>query len=202
MKKFSFYWFYVCFSIFLVFTLNIVFNFAISTFLWVLACFGIMIAPYALMVLLIKYMPPKWFNAEKKIFHVFKFEAKLYEFFGIKKWKDKIPELGKSLAGFDKSQIASPKDNNYLMMYLTESCKGSFGHVFCFVWGFLSLIIVAFVCPYPFLLTAGLPIAFVSGSVHLLSIMVLRYMRPRLLKLYSINKKRQESEQKQQQADA
>ena len=196
MRKFSFYWFYVFFSIFLIFALNLIFNFAISTFLWVLACFGIMIVPYVLAVWLIKYLPTKWFEPHKKIFHVFKFEAKLYEFFGIKKWKDKIPELGKKLAGFDKSQIISPKDNDYLMMYLIESCKGSFGHVFCFCWGFLSLIIVDFVCPYPFLLTAGFPIAVVSGSVHFLPIMVLRYMRPRLLKLFEQNSKRQQTQHK------
>ena len=193
MKKFSFYWFYVYFSIFLVFALNLIFKFEISTFLWVLACFGIMILPYALVVLLIKYLPRNWFTPEKKIFKVYKFEGKLYESFGIKKWKDKVPELGKVLAGFDKSQIANPKDTKYLMLFLTENCKGSFGHMFSLIWSFLSLIIVALVCPWPFVLSAGLPIAFVSGSVHYLSLIILRYMRPRLMKLYELNKKREES---------
>ena len=141
---------------------------------------------------MVKFLPAKWFDPHKKIFHVFKFENKLYESIGIKKWKDKIPELGKSLAGFDKGKIANPKDPKYLLMFLNEICKGSLGHAFCIIWGYLSLIIIALALPFPFVLSAGLPIAIISGFVHSLSLMILRYMRPRMLKLYELSKKQEE----------
>lgn len=196
MKKNPIYWSSIICAILLVFAINLIVNFSISTFLYTLLCFATIIVPYALFVLIVKFLPEKWFDPNKKIFHVFKFESKLYEAFGIKKWKDKIPELGKSLAGFDKGKIANPKDPKYLLMFLNEICKGSFGHAFCIIWGYLALVVIAFVTPFPFVLTAGLPIAVISGFVHSLSLMILRYMRPRMLKLYELSCKQAERQAK------
>ena len=157
---------------------------SISTFLWIVACFGIMIAPYCLIVYIMKFVKQSWFNPYKKMFHIFNFEKKLYEKIKVKNWKDNIPELGQALIGFDKSKIQNPKDEKYLLLYLNENCRGDFNHLFCLLWGYFSLFIIAFVVPFPYGLSAGIPIAIVSGIIHYLPLAVLRYVRPKFLKLY------------------
>ena len=39
-------------------------------------------------------LPKKWMDPNKKIFHTSDREMKFYEKIGVRKWKDKVPELG------------------------------------------------------------------------------------------------------------
>ena len=68
------------------------------------------IAVDGLFAFLIRRMPAKWFSHDKKIFQVSAREKKFYETLKIRKWKDKIPELGQFTA-FRKNKIADPKNN-------------------------------------------------------------------------------------------
>ena len=111
-----------------------------------------------------------------------------------------MPEPGKALFRFDKSKVTNPKDPEYLMLFLYENCRGSSCHLFCFVWGFASLPIIGIVnsvlLPKEFTFmtfTAGLLIATLHGIIHLASLITLRYMRPRLMKLYKLNKEHLEN---------
>ena len=194
MKKHLVYWLTMIVSIVLVFAINLITMPSISTLLWILACFGIMIVPYFLFVYLFKFIKRSWFDPNKKMFHVFKFEKKWYELIRVKKWKDKIPELGQALIGFDKSKIQDPKDPKYLLMYLNENCRGDFDHLFCILWGWFSLFIVYFVVPFPYGLTVGIPVAVISCTIHYLSLAILRYVRPKFLNLYNHQIKRQQKE--------
>ena len=90
-----------------------------------------------IIALLIHWLPKSWFLAERKIFKVYRWERKLYEKLGIKKWKDKVWELG-GLGGFRKNKINDPKNPEYLSTFLMESNKG-------FVVHFISIFAV-FVC--------------------------------------------------------
>ena len=66
---------------------------------------------------LIHSMPEKIFNPDKKFFCVNKKERKFYEKLGIKKWKDKVLELG-ALGGFRKNKLKDGNDPDYLKLYL------------------------------------------------------------------------------------
>ena len=48
----------------------------------------------AIVAVVVQLIPHKWVNPYFWGYKIFKFERRLYEFFGIRKWKDKIPEMG------------------------------------------------------------------------------------------------------------
>ena len=102
-------------------------------------------------------------------------ERKFYEKIKIRKWKDKILELG-SLGGFSKSELKSSTDASYLKQFIIESNKGVVTHVSgCFA-GFIIL----FVFPVQCLFTVSLPIAIVNFMLNIPSTFILRYNTPKL----------------------
>ena len=124
-----------------------------------------------------RMLPSKWFSANKKYF-AGKRERKFYDKIFIKKWKDKVPDLG-ALSGFRKNKIAKPNDEEYLSRYIVEANYGIFVHVACMIFGFL----VIFVYPLKFWHCFGLPVSLVNLVLNLLPIFVLRYNLPKLHKL-------------------
>lgn len=111
----------------------------------------------------------------KKIFDVGKKERKFYEKLKIRKWKDKILELG-SLGGFSKSKLTNQNDLQYINRFLIECNKGIVIHIFDIVFGFLLLAIP----PYKWALCVALPVTIVNAVLNFLPIMVLRYNVPKL----------------------
>ena len=200
MKKSIIYWSSIGLCIFLIFALNLIFNFSWQTFLYCLFALSIVVLPCILFVTIIEFLPAKFFDPNKKIFRTTKFETKFYEKIGIKKWKDDIPVIKPVHSKFDKTQIADPKSSEYLFMFLTENCKAGFGHGFSIFWGYFAIVICIFVLPAPFVLSAWLPIAIVSGFFHFLSFAIQRYLRPRLFKLYSMTKAREDSIREKEQS--
>lgn len=178
------YWSCIGLSIVLIPSINLIFYKSISTLLWFLLVFGVVVVATFLIAFLASLLPTKFYEPNRKIFHVFKFEKKLYEKLGIKHWKDNIPELGKQLSGFDKHTIAEPDNPEYIHKFLLENCKGSFLHAISIAYSLLSLLILIFILPWPFVLTMWLPTAIVAIIVHSLSLMILRYTRPKLMIVY------------------
>lgn len=199
MKNNKRYFLLIALGVIFVFAFNLLFYFSLLSILYCLISFAIIVAPCAVVIFMIRFFPQRWFEPNRKIFHVYKFESKLYESINIRKWKNKLPEPGKALFRFDKSKVTNPKDPEYIMLFLYENCRGSSCHFFCFAWGFLCLPIIAVILPPQFLLTAGLLIAVLHGIIHLASFITLRYMRPRLMKLYKMNKEHIENKQNAEQ---
>lgn len=129
-------------------------------------------------------LPQKWFSVTKKGFSAGKKECRFYEKIGIKKWKDKIPELGK-LTNFRKNKISEPTNNEYVARYITEANYGIGVHVSCIIFGFLVMLI------YPeYWYCIGLPVGVVNVVYNCLSLFILRYNLPKLHTLYRVNEKR------------
>ncbi len=127
----------------------------------------------------------KNYNPFHKIFEMKKREKRFYEKLGVKKWKDKIPELGKFLAKFAKDKIAEPNNNEYIFKFLIETCAGGVGHFVSLFTGFLIILIL------PYKLNIALPVALVSFIMNIPSIIVLRYNRARLVAVYRFNERKQ-----------
>ena len=178
------YWSSIGLCIVLIPSINLIFYRSISTLLWFLLVFGVVVVATFLIAYLASLLPVKFYEPDRKLFHVFKFEKKLYEGIGIKHWKDKIPELGKQLSGFDKHTLAEPDNPEYIHKFLLENCKGSFLHTISIIYSILSILILIFILPWPFILTMWLPTAVVAIIVHSLSLMILRYTRPKLMIVY------------------
>lgn len=128
-------------------------------------------------------LPRKWFNKEKK-FSAGKRESVFYEKIGIKKWKEKVLELG-VFANFRKNKIAEPNNNKYIERYIVEAHYGIAVHICCVIFGFGVIGIFNEVA-----LTVALPVALVNAFLNLLPIMVLRYNLPKLKTLYKLNERR------------
>lgn len=194
------YWSSIGLSICLILTLNLIFYPSLSTLLWFLAVFGVVVVATFLLAFLASLLPKKFYDPNRKLFHVFKFEKKLYEKLGIKHWKDNIPELGKQLSGFDKHTLAEPNNPEYIQRFLMEDCKGDFLHSISIIYSILSVFILIFFLPWPFILTMWLPSAVVATVVHSLSLMILRYTRPKLLVLYKrLNRNKEENKDENKQ---
>ena len=120
-------------------------------------------------------LPNKWYNPDKKFFCVSKKERKFYEKLGIKKWKDKILELG-AIAGFRKNKIKDSTDPDYLNTFLIESNKGIVIHLTNIIFGFSIMLCL----PLKYAWVISFPVGCVNFILGLLPIFVLRYNIPKL----------------------
>jgi hypothetical protein len=132
-----------------------------------------------------RFLPGRWFSADKKFYVAGRGEKKFYEKIGIKKWKDKVIELG-ALSGFRKNKILRPNSVEYIERYIIEANFGIVVHIADIIFGFLVL----FVYPLKFWYCFGFPVAIVNAVLNLLPMFILRYNLPKLHKLYSFNKRK------------
>ena len=136
---------------------------------------------------LIRLVPKKKINVHSKLFRCFGFEKRLYEKLGVRWFKDKIPELGGALKGFSKTEIKTD-DPAYLEEFIKETILGEITHHLCIIFG----ITVFFIFP-KFVLNFALPEFLLKTYFNLLPIIVQRYNRPKLYKIY-IRKTNQKNE--------
>ncbi|MBP5466744.1 MAG: hypothetical protein J6Y43_04200 [Clostridia bacterium] len=134
-------------------------------------------------------LPEKWFSVRKKLWAAGRKESRFYEKIGIKKWKDKVIELG-VFTGFRKNRIADPNNNEYVKRYITEANYG----VGCHITGVLCGYLVCLIFP-EYWLSVGLPVGIINMILNGLSLMILRYNLPKLHTLYRINLKREKRRQ-------
>lgn len=139
---------------------------------------------------LCRLLPKKCANREKKIFDVSAKEKAFYEKLKIRKWKDKVPEIGQ-FTGFRKNKIADPKSVEYLDRYLLEICYGEIGHIASVFTGFfiLGLFFIS-----PLWIGVALPVAVISALLNLPSLFILRYNSYKLEYLRKNIVKRQSKE--------
>lgn len=135
--------------------------------------------------IIVNKMPNKWFSIDKKCFQVSKKEQKFLEKLKIRKWKDKVWELG-GLGGFRKNKIISPDDPKYIETFLIESNKGITTHRIGYFAGFLGV----FLFPLKYALVIGLPVALVNLFLNILPTLVLKYNIPKLNAVLSRLKKK------------
>lgn len=141
-------------------------------------------------------LPAKLFSPDKKSFSAGKGECRFYEKLGIKKWKDKIPELGK-LTNFRKNKIRDPKNNEYVARYIKEANYGVSVHIACIIFG-LTVVFVNLKYWY----CIGVPVAVVNAVYNALSLFILRYNLPKLHTLYKLNERRERLEKKKEEEAA
>ena len=131
--------------------------------------------------LIVRYLLPKrWMDGRLRFWRIHKIERRIYVHLGIRRWKDKIPETGGLLVGFSKKHVAKPKSPAYLLKFLSETCYAECMHFISVIAGF-AVIPLSFSALLPFsehLLFFGLPVAIINAILHILPILVQRYIRP------------------------
>ena len=141
----------------------------------------------ALTATVCRLLPKKCADPEKKIFIVSANEKKFYERLKIRKWKDKVPEIGQ-FTGFRKNKIVDPKSVEYLDRFLLEACYGEIGHIVSCITSYLILLLFPL---YDLWLAVAIPVATVSLLLNLPSLFILRYNSYKLRVLRNSNLKKQ-----------
>lgn len=116
-------------------------------------------------------LPAACAKHDSKVYTVSAKEKKFYEKLKIRKWKDKIPEIG-HFTGFRKNKIVDPNSVEYLDRYLLEACYGEIGHFLGIFFGFL--ILFAYPISHVWMAIA-LPVAIINIFFCIPSLFVLRY---------------------------
>lgn len=164
----------------------------LSVLAWTLLATAIVIFVDGLTATVCRLLPKAFVNPEKSVFQVSAKEKKFYEKLRIRKWKDKIPEIG-HFTGFRKNKIANPKSVEYLDRFLLEACYGEIGHFVSCITSYAILLLFPL---YKLWLAVAVPVAVVSMLLNLPSFFILRYNSYKLRVLRNSNLK------KQQRADA
>lgn len=151
-----------------------------TMFLYLLLAVAICGIMAGIITLITRILPAKVFSPYRHRYKVSSKENKFYNKLKIKKWKDKIPELGK-LSGFAKTEIAEPNNPQYIFKFLTENCIAEALHFYSIVAGLLVFVFL----PREYVFTIGLPIFFLNMLLHIMPIFVQRYLRPKFLKIYN-----------------
>lgn len=145
----------------------------------------------ALTATICRLLPAKCANPEKKIFQVSAKEKKFYEKLKIRKWKDRVPEIGQ-FTGFRKNKVVDPKSVEYLERFLLEACYGEIGHIVSCITSYLILLLFPL---YELWFAVAIPVATVSLLLNIPSFCILRYNSYKLRVLRDSNLKKQRRQQ-------
>ena len=133
----------------------------------------------ALCALFIRLISKK-VNPFSKFFNERKGERTFYEKIGVRKFKDKIPELGKTLKFFDKTKVPENPNSEYMLMFIHETALAELMHLVTVFVAPLILVIM----PLRYLLYISLPVMIVNIFLQIMPIIVQRYTRPKLVAGY------------------
>lgn len=128
-----------------------------------------------------RLLPLKCADFNKNVYKVSKKEKKLYDAIKIKKWKERIPEIG-HFTGFRKNEVKELNNIEYIKRFLQEICYGELGHLISCFTGFILLYIPLF---NPIWFSMSIVICLVNTILNILPIFVLRYNSYTLLMIYN-----------------
>lgn len=157
------------------------FNIIFETASWyyviiaVLWCTALQFVLDGLIAILMNQLPDRWFAVGKRAFHVSDAEKELYKKLKVRKWKDKVWELG-GLGGFSKKILREPDNPQYIEKFIIECNRGTVTHRLSYPIGFLAMLTLPNVCAF----TIALPVAIINLFLNVLPTLVLRYNAPKL----------------------
>ena len=192
------YLFIIFFNMTLIFLGNLFFN---PTYSWYIYLLYTVILTILVIVVdgivawIIRSLPEKYFDYHKKIFQSSPKKLKFYESLGVKKWKDKVPELG-MFTNFRKNKISDPNNPKYLKRYILEACYGIIIHYVSVPFSFIIMLcdMGIYSGNANVFLTIALPVAITNAVLILLPAFILKYNIVKLIRIYEIKENRIVSE--------
>ena len=131
------------------------------------------------------------FDPQKKIWRIPQWEQKIYKKINVHRLQKIVPDFG-FLVNFKKKIAADEiKSMDFYKKFIYENVNGSLLH-FCDIW--LSLLFFFFL-PKEFYLTIGLVGMIMIFVLNMMSVILQRSVRPRLLQVYERLKAREEKKQ-------
>ena len=151
----------------------------------VIWCTALQFALDGAIAIIINKMPDRWFGTDHPFYRVTETEKRLYQKLKVRRWKDKVWELG-GIGGFSKKDLTEPKDPQYFERFIIACNKGVLTHRLSYPIGFLAMLTLPNICS----VTIALPVAIVNLYLNILPTMVLRYNTPKLKALLNRLKKK------------
>ena len=152
----------------------------------ILAAIGVIAIDGVFATIVRRCLPEKWFDYTVKFHDASKKECKFYEKIGIKKWKDKVLELG-MFTNFSKKNITEP-NVAYLERFILENNYGYWCHLADAVFGFLLLLFY----PKEYRLVIPFPACIINFILNMLPVFILRYNTNRLKRTRIVLLKKEE----------
>lgn len=168
-------------------------NIAARTAAWyyviiaVVWCTALQFALDALVAISIRLTPDKLYGIDNPLYRISEWEKNMYKRLGVRRWKDKVWELG-AAGGFSKKALTDPSDPKYIERFIIECNRGVMTHRLSYPVGFLAMLTLPGVCA----LSIALPVAVVNLFLNILPTIVLRYNTPKLKSLLSHLKRKEE----------
>lgn len=156
-------------------------NIALGTAEWyyaviaVIWCTALQFAIDGGIAILINKLPSRWFGVDNPHYRVSRWERSLYARLGVRRWKDKVWELG-GLGGFSKRSLKEPSNPEYIERFIIECNKGVLTHRLSYFAGFLAMLTLPNLCAF----TVALPVGAVNLFLNILPTVALRYNTPML----------------------
>ena len=153
-------------------------------------CTALQFALDGFLAIVIKKLPDGWFGVDNPLYNVSERERALYKALKVRRWKDKVWELG-GLGGFSKKELKEPDDPMYIERFIIECNKGVLTHRLSYPVGFLAMLTLPDICA----VTIALPVAVVNLFLNILPTLALRYNTPMLKSLLLRMEKRRQDRQ-------
>lgn len=125
-------------------------------------------------------LPRRWFRADRFPFRTCPWEqyGAIYERIGVRRWKDRLPDMSRILPWLDKKQLTTAPTATQAQRMITETCVAEMMHIV------LSLLTLACILIWPH---GGLWLSIVYILVgHIPYIIIQRYNRPRLVRMHRL----------------
>ena len=153
----------------------------------VVVCTALQFVLDGIIAIIINKLPDKLFGIDNPLYNVSEFEKRLYKKIKVRKFKDKVWELG-GLSGFSKKTLLNPNSPEYIEKFIIECNKGVLTHRLSYPIGFLTMLAV----PRMLAFSIAMPVATVNLFLNILPTLALRYNTPKLKALLNRIKRKTE----------
>ena len=140
----------------------------------------------ALVAIIGRKLPEKCVNPRKGMIMCHDWEMNFFNFIGVKKWKDYMPDLGR-FTNFPKGNLMDPLNNEYIKRYILEASYGIWIHYVSVPASPLIFLLGLIQPNNPTVWTVGAPVVFVNMVLILLPAFTLKYNLPRLIRIADMN---------------
>ena len=141
-----------------------------------LHCFFYLAATGIFGFLLGRLLPKRWFSAECFPFRSQPWEEKLYRLLRVKQWQNKLPDMSRIFPKLMPAKRLTPQTMTDLPRMIEETCVAELIH--WLLWLVSPVLLVVMKKPWSIVMTV------LYGLSNLPFILIQRYNRPRLLRLY------------------
>ena len=162
--------------------------------MYFLRCFAFLFACGVTSFLLGRFVPHKWIREDRFPFVTFGFEGDgdFYDHFGIRHWQKRVPDMSRLFPQLIPKKVLEGDMTEKLPILINETCIAELTHVL--------LAMVALLCLNIWRGLGGVIVTVLFEIGNLPYILIQRYNRPRLKKLYRALCLREQRESEERQA--